>query len=65
LAETPNDQHCPIVSDPFATLIDPLIEEATEAFLAQLNQISIDHLCQRAMNDQALVVSLQTSDFTI
>jgi Rrf2 family protein len=65
LAETPNDPHSPIVSDPFATLIDPLIEEATEAFLAQLNQISIDHLCQRAMNDQALVVSLQTSDFTI
>jgi len=65
LAETSNYQEKQIESRLFVTLIDPLLQEATEAFLAHLDQISIDRLCQSAMNDQDLVVSLQNSDFTI
>lgn len=64
-SETNNDSGVQNESGLFVTLIDPVIHEATEAFLVHLDQITIDSLCQNAAAEQALSISLQDHDFTI
>lgn len=64
-AETTQEPETPIESGLFLTLINPMIHEATEAFLGHLDQVSIDSLCQKAASERRLDVDLQDSDFTI
>jgi Rrf2 family protein len=60
-ADQPAGSESKIVRD----VVTPMVEEASQAFLAALDALSVDDLCQRAMEVEASTQIQDNGDFTI
>jgi len=64
LGETPDDpggQKSRLIAE----VVDPLMQDASAAFLERLDAITIEELCRRAEHSRAFGNSLPPGDFTI
>ena len=60
-ADQPPGGESKIVRD----VVSPMVEEASQAFLAALNALTVDDLCRRALEVEAASHKPDTGDFTI
>jgi Rrf2 family protein len=60
-AEPSSGPECPLVEE----VVSPMVEQAADAFVKELDGITVDEICQRAIQGNVLGASIVGSDFTI